>query len=324
MRRVACLGTLLLAVSLWAQKPEAILDKTARTYAQAKTIEQSTEATIEIRMSRAGRRESVFSSRLISTLLIERPNKIFFQNTFLNSAEQPIGLFVCDGRYLYIENPGQRRTWRQPAPAQLKEVYTVEHLRYAELTSVGIDIPMLAATANWRQLAAEPKLIGQEMVDGRKTYRIRYRVIAEGALLPDFERPIYEEIWIGVNDSLIWKAESTLRRRMGDMTVVHKTSWRVRSQALNKPIPQERFRYKLPQGYRWIGSDKPPQHAFQNPIGYREIGVMSLSPELLLNAHQLGQDGDQIPSTQASHPPLLAGAFMKMEHIVPAQVRSVQ
>jgi len=151
MRSVACLGTLPLGVSLWAQKPEAILDETARTHAQAKTIEQSTEATIEIRTSQAGRRESVFVSQLTSTLLIEHPNKIFFQNTFLNSTEQPVGLFVRDGRYFYIENPSQRRTWRKRAPAQLKEVYTVEHLRYAELTSVGIDIHALTAPANWRQ-----------------------------------------------------------------------------------------------------------------------------------------------------------------------------
>lgn len=236
----------------YAQKPEAILDRMTKAYHSARSFVFETEAAVTIRV-REGRRERIGEGSYRIREVFERPNKVRMEGISTTQTPRRIGLVVCDGKQAYFENPSLKRTRRlSAAGVPLKNFYTNANLRFAEMTVAGVSPLWLAAHGNWRPFMAEVKLVGREKVGNRDTYRIRYRIVDTSMLIPEIERPIYEDLWIGVNDALIWKAESTFRIRRGNVEQIQTTTVTVTRQELNKPISPQEFEYRLPPGYQFV------------------------------------------------------------------------
>jgi len=255
MRKVKRIGVIGCLIGLawtpsYGQKPEDILDQMAKTYKQARSIqiEQINKTDVYIK---SAQREQRGHSEYTMVFLVDRPNKLRVE-TLQNGKPMPgVGRIFCNGRQLYIENPNIRQTLRRLAPDDLKQIYTLENLRYAESTSSGFDPVMLMALGDWRPLVESPKLIGRERIEGRDCYRIRAKVKNDYMLNPVFERPIYEDVWIGVKDHLIWRITVSMRVKQREGEQVITVTGIISKQIVDKPIPTSRFEYRLPAGFRF-------------------------------------------------------------------------
>ncbi|MCS7299952.1 MAG: DUF2092 domain-containing protein [Fimbriimonadales bacterium] len=285
-----CFAAFLIAFSgqtASAQQPDAILDRMAKTYHNARSFIIESEATITVRV-RQGQQERTGRGGYRSREVYERPNKIRLSMSSTTSVPMAVGQVVCDGKQMYLENPNLKRTQRlNAAGVPLKNLYTNRNLRSTEAIIVGITPILMAAHGDWRPFAAEPKLVGREKVGNRETYRIRFRVLDTSMLVNEIERPIYEEVWIGVKDNLIWKAEVVYRIKQGNIEQIQTTTAVITRQELNKPIDPKEFEYRLPAGYRFASQKLPsgsnlahgaqvhPLAVVYNARGHRQLSIHS-------------------------------------------------
>jgi outer membrane lipoprotein-sorting protein len=250
--RIGVIGCLigLVWMPIYGQKPEEILDRMAKAYKQARSIQIETINRTNVYI-KSGQQERRGQGEYMMSSLVERPNKLRIE-VIQNGKQMPgVGRLFCNGRQLYIENPNLKQTLRRLAPDDLKQIYTLENLRYAECTSAGFDPVMLMALGDWRSLVESPRLIGRERIEGRYCYRIRAKVKNDYMLNPAFERPIYEDVWIGVKDYLIWRVEISMRVKLKEGEQIMTVIGTVSKQIVNKPIPASRFEYRLPAGFRF-------------------------------------------------------------------------
>ncbi len=256
MRTCTGLIALMLTVELLnAQSAAQILDQTARTYSQMRSLRVQSRLTISMRSSgQMGQMQ--FASNANQLAMAMRPNLLRLETT-----EQGQLLFSslkirCDGKTLYTENAELNQTLHKPAPGSLREIYTEQNLSQAGYMRM-LDPLYLMAWGDWRKMATSPRLLRRERVANRETYKIHIKPRTPGEVATPGMR-VTQTVWIGVKDRLIWKSEILMSVSQAGSRMTIRYIETFTRQEVNPPINPNAFAYKLPEGFKLVESFEMP------------------------------------------------------------------
>jgi peroxiredoxin/outer membrane lipoprotein-sorting protein len=245
------IGLMLTVELLSAQSAAQILDQTARTYSQMRSLRVQSRMTISMRSSgQMGEMNSTTNASQLAMAM--RPNLVRFETT-----EQGQGLLAfagkirCDGKTLYTENALLQQTLQKPAPKSLREIYTEQNLGEAGYTMLGLDPLYLMAGRDWRKMATSPRLLRRERVANRETYKIGVKLQPPGELATPGMRAT-QTVWIGVKDRLIWKSEIVMSISQAGNRMTMRFTETFTRQEVNPNIQRSAFAYKLPEGFKLV------------------------------------------------------------------------
>ncbi len=270
MRITAWLMSFTLSIGvLSAQNAAQILDKTARTYAQMRSLRVESRATSSgTVLSNQG--EMTFANRVNMLMMAMRPNKLRIDTLQADDPALSAGKLRCDGEVLYIESAALRQTQSQPAPKTLREIYTADNLSMVGLMLIGLDPIRLMIDSNWRALATSPKLIGRGRVGNRQTYKVQIQLKDE-SLMSLAQGQTTQTLWIGVKDSLIWKSEIVINFAQAGTRMAMRFTEVFTRQEVNPPINPTAFAYRLPEGFKMV-------QQFEMPDFTEETGKLKGQP----------------------------------------------
>ncbi|CUU36345.1 Peroxiredoxin [Armatimonadetes bacterium GXS] len=263
------IGFLLNMGVLSAQNASQILDKTARTYAQMRSLR------VESRSTASGTFQSLqgemtYTNRATLLMMVMRPNKVRIDTLQTDNPTLSLGKLRCDGEVLYIESAALRQTQSQPAPKTLREIYTTDNLSVVGLMVIGLDPIRLLIDPNWRTVATSPKLIGRERVGNRQTYKVQVQ-LKEESLKAFAQGQTTQTLWIGTKDSLIWKSEITINFAQAGTRMAMRLTEVFTRQEVNPPINPTAFAYRLPEGFKMV-------QQFEMPDFTEETGKLKGQP----------------------------------------------
>jgi len=257
------IGTWLIATMLtveWlnAQSAAQILDQTARTYSQMRSLRVQSRLTFSMRSSgQMGQMTTTTNANQLAMAM--RPNLLRLETTEQGQLASG-GKIRCDGKKLYIENAWLQQTLHKPAPKSLRELYTQQNLAEAGYMMLGLDPVYLMAWGDWRKMATSPRLLRRERVANRETYKIQVNLQVSGELLMPGMR-VTQTVWIGVKDRLIWKSEIVMSSSQAGNRFTMRFTETFTRQEVNPNIQQSAFAYKLPEGFKLVESFEMPNLA---------------------------------------------------------------
>jgi peroxiredoxin/outer membrane lipoprotein-sorting protein len=254
---------------------KAIINRTAQTYKGIKTLQMD----VEIQASQAIGKEKRNNTANIS-LSLERPNKM----KMVTNTGSIGSTMVTDGKHAYAYSPSVNQYQEIPAP---KDVFGGGQKGKGDLSTMD-----LLAGKDVNHIANKAKLVKSEKIGGVDTYLI------EAVLDQTPSGSITKErTWIGKNDSLIYRTETsrtisvadqvkeqqkmlarieaqakaagqkigprpTLPKPQGPVSVIQKTF--VKKITTNVALPSSTFRFTPPKGAKKFDPSKvsrtmPPQ-----------------------------------------------------------------
>jgi peroxiredoxin/outer membrane lipoprotein-sorting protein len=250
MRTCTWLIALMLTVELlYAQSAAQILDQTARTYSQMRSLRVESRMTISMRSSgQMGQMQS--TSKATQMAMAMRPNLLRLET--VEQGQLPLGGKIrCDGKTLYTENAWLQQTLQKPAPQSLREIYTEQNLSEAGYMMLGLDPLYLMAGGDWRKMATSPRLLRRERVANRETYKIGVNLRAPGEVATPGMR-VTQTVWIGIKDRLIWKSEIVMSVSQAGSCMTMRFTETLTRQEVNPNIQRSAFAYKLPEGFKFV------------------------------------------------------------------------
>jgi outer membrane lipoprotein-sorting protein len=255
---IAALLVLSGSVRSAAQNPsaETIVKQMVQKYRSLNSFE---EIATETREQTMGAMQQKLT--LKAKFVYKKPNKFLYQ------VDDPMRgvTSVCDGKNFYFL-PRQLNQYRKhPAPANLSEI-----LRLEPLAGTTMDAMAFLRGEDPLKGTKNSKVVGSEALSGRPTYRVRFerpiqprRPTAPNA--PTISGTETFEMWIGKEDSLLYKMQMTAKMSVGQQSITTVATETHTQMKVNQSVADSAFAFKPPQGAKEVKEFQAPGMPGQQP-----------------------------------------------------------
>lgn len=218
---------------------ETIVKQMVKKYQSLNTFE---EIATDSRQQKMGAMQQ--QMRLTARFVYKKPNKFLYN---IDDPQQGM-LAVCDGKNFYFLVRLLNQYRKHPAPSSMAEVTRVEPLFRTTL-----DPPAFLRGEDPLKNAKNLKVVGSETVSGQPVYHLSFDLTPPqrppaGQGGPKVSMSVTGEMWIGKQDSLLYKMQRTTAVRRGEQSISAIETETHTQMKVNHSVADSVFNFTPPKG----------------------------------------------------------------------------